>query len=69
MPHEPKKKHSKAVKRTRRAAINLTATSFIVCKNCNAKTLSHMACRECGFYGGKNVTGDTNKPKTIVTRA
>ncbi|MBI2334589.1 50S ribosomal protein L32 [Candidatus Daviesbacteria bacterium] len=50
MPQEPKRRHSKARKRTRRAAIKLTALSLVVCKNCGTKTRPHMACVECGFY-------------------
>lgn len=65
MPHEPKKKHSKAAKRVRRASITLEAVSLIVCKNCNEKTLSHMVCRNCGFYSGKSVT----KSAVKVTKA
>lgn len=65
MPHEPKKRKSKAAKRTRRAAIKLGAMSLIVCKNCGEKTLSHMACRSCGFYAGKKVGTEQVK----VTRA
>lgn len=53
MPHEPKRRHSKAYKRTRRASINLAAVNLIVCASCQAKTLAHMACRSCGFYAGK----------------
>jgi large subunit ribosomal protein L32 len=53
MAQEPKKKHSKAVKRTRRASINLLAKPLAQCPNCNANKLSHMACPECGFYKGK----------------
>jgi large subunit ribosomal protein L32 len=67
MPHEPKRKHSKSLKRVRRAAINLKAVNFMVCKNCGQKTLAHMACRNCGFYAGKNVKDI--KQKAIVTRA
>jgi large subunit ribosomal protein L32 len=55
MAQEPKKKHSKARKRTRRASITLDALNLVVCPNCNQKTLSHMACRNCGFYAGKKV--------------
>ena len=55
MPQEPKKRHSKADKRTRRAAIKLDAAVFITCKNCQAKTLPNMTCRNCGFYKGKIV--------------
>lgn len=65
MPHEPKKRHSKTVKRIRRAALAMKAVNLMVCKNCQAKTLAHMACRKCGFYSGKAV-GDA---ETKVTRA
>ena len=65
MPNEPKHKHSKSAKRTRRAAIKLDAIAIMTCKNCNAKTLAHMACRECGYYGDKHVV----TTKARVTRA
>lgn len=65
MPHEPKKKHSKSAKRIRRASINLKAISLMECKNCNSKTLAHMACRSCGFYAGKK----TNQAEAKVTKA
>jgi large subunit ribosomal protein L32 len=65
VPHEPKKKHSKAVKNMRRAAITLNAVKLVTCKNCNFKTLAHMACRNCGFYAGKKVGEQAVK----VTRA
>ncbi|OGE17212.1 50S ribosomal protein L32 [Candidatus Daviesbacteria bacterium RIFCSPHIGHO2_01_FULL_36_37] len=65
MPHEPKKKHSKAVKRTRRAAIKLASVRLLICPNCNSKTLAHMACRNCGFYAGKQI----GKEQVKVTRA
>ncbi len=64
MAGEPKRRHSKARKRTRRAAINL-AVSSVTCKNCGKLTIPHTVCRECGFYGGKAVT----KEKVQVTRA
>lgn len=62
---EPKKKHSKSRKRTRRAAIKLLAASVVVCKNCGSNTLPHMVCKNCGFYGGQAVT----KEKVQVTKA
>lgn len=55
MPGEPKRRHSKARKRVRRAAIKLAEISLVVCKNCMAKTRPHMACLECGFYAGKAI--------------
>lgn len=54
MAGEPKRRHSKGRKRTRRAAINL-AVNFVVCKNCGKATKPHIVCAECGFYGGKSV--------------
>ena len=65
MPQEPKKKHSKARKRVRRASIKLKALSLIICKNCGKPTKPHIACIECGFYAGKAVS----KQKVKVTKA
>lgn len=67
MPHEPKKKHAKAQKRIRRASITLKVTNIMVCSNCGQNTLAHMACRNCGFYGGKATR--SVKQKAVVTRA
>jgi large subunit ribosomal protein L32 len=64
MASEPKRRHSKARKRTRRAAIKLTV-NLIACKNCGKLTRSHIVCPNCGFYGGKAVT----KEKVKVTKA
>ncbi|MBI2011536.1 50S ribosomal protein L32 [Candidatus Daviesbacteria bacterium] len=66
MPHEPKKRHSKSAKRIRRGSISLKAANIIICANCNAKTLAHMACRSCGFYSGKAVTN--SKQQVTVTK-
>lgn len=55
MPQEPKRRHSKARKRTRRASIFLESTKLISCKNCAAKVISHQVCPECGFYDGVSV--------------
>jgi large subunit ribosomal protein L32 len=66
MPQEPKKKHSKARKRARRASINLKALGLQLCPECKLPTLAHTACKNCGFYAGKKVT-DTARVK--VTKA
>lgn len=63
MAGEPKRRHSKARKRVRRAAIKL-AVNLITCKNCGKFTLSHVACRECGFYKGKATTKDQTRVVT-----
>ncbi|MBI4038205.1 50S ribosomal protein L32 [Candidatus Daviesbacteria bacterium] len=65
MPQEPKRRHSKARKRTRRSAIKLASVSLIACKNCGKPTRPHMMCVECGFYAGKLV----GKPKAKVSTA
>lgn len=64
MAGEPKRRHSKARKRTRRAAIKLAVNS-IACKNCGKPTQSHIVCPNCGFYGDKSV----RKEKVQVTKA
>lgn len=64
MASEPKRRHSKARKRTRRAAIKLTL-NFVNCKNCGKPTRSHVVCKECGYYGGKSV----GKQTVQVTKA
>ncbi len=66
MPGEPKKKHAKSRKRTRRASIHLGAVNLVVCKNCQAKTLSHIVCKNCGFYAGKKTSV---KKQVTVTKA
>ncbi|MBU1031933.1 50S ribosomal protein L32 [Patescibacteria group bacterium] len=63
MPGEPKRRHSKARKRTRRAAIKL-AVNFVLCKNCGKPTKPHIVCADCGFYAGKAVS----KPKVQVVK-
>lgn len=55
MPHEPKKRHSRARQGKRRAAIRLETLSFVSCTNCKAIMLPHKVCKKCGFYNGKQV--------------
>ncbi|MFH0937160.1 MAG: 50S ribosomal protein L32 [Candidatus Daviesbacteria bacterium] len=55
MPQEPKKKHSKARKRTRRAAIKLASFAVVKCPNCQELVLPHQVCKNCGFYGKKEI--------------
>lgn len=65
MASEPKRRHSKQRKRVRRAAIKLSASRLISCKNCGKPTLPHIVCANCGFYGGKAVKKEAVK----VTKA
>ena len=55
MPQEPKRRHSKGRKGKRRASIHFTTPKFLECPNCKSVTLSHMVCKKCGFYDGKQV--------------
>jgi large subunit ribosomal protein L32 len=55
MPAEPKKRKSKAAKRTRRASIKLSGISMQKCPNCKESTLAHQACVNCGRYGNKSI--------------
>jgi len=55
MPHEPKKKHSRARQGKRRASIKLEIPDFNVCQNCKATIYPHTICKKCGFYKGKQV--------------
>jgi len=64
MASEPKRRHSKGQKRTRRAAINLVV-NLVTCKNCGKPTRSHITCPGCGFYEGKAV----KKERVQVTKA
>ncbi len=64
MPQEPKKRHSRQRQGKRRAAIKLVASKTILCPNCNTPTLSHMVCKNCGFYKGKEVVNKAKKEKT-----
>jgi len=51
----PKKRVSKQRKRTRRANWKLTAPGIVSCPRCHASVLSHRVCKECGYYGGKQI--------------
>jgi large subunit ribosomal protein L32 len=55
MPHEPKKRHSRARQGKRRAAISLKTTKGVICPNCKNVTLPHTVCKYCGFYAGKQI--------------
>ncbi|RJP46021.1 MAG: 50S ribosomal protein L32 [Armatimonadetes bacterium] len=66
MPAEPKRKHSKARKRTRRASIKMQALGLIKCANCQQPTISHRVCKSCGYYSGKQVEEKTAVKVTKV---
>lgn len=51
----PKCKQSRARTRSRRSQWKLEAPALVKCSRCHALKLSHRVCRECGYYGGKEV--------------
>ncbi|MBP6913606.1 MAG: 50S ribosomal protein L32 [Candidatus Levybacteria bacterium] len=55
MPHEPKKRHSRARQGKRRAAISFVAPSIVICKNCGTPSSPHIVCKACGYYKGAKV--------------
>lgn len=65
MPQEPKKRHSKARKRTRRASIALESVGLVKCSNCQKMKVPHLVCKYCGSFGDKTV----EKTKAVVTKA
>lgn len=46
----PKRKHSKARKRNRRAFWRLVEPNFSLCPRCREPILSHRVCAHCGYY-------------------
>lgn len=63
MPHEPKKRHSRARQGKRRASIKLFVPGFVVCFNCKNPMLPHRVCKKCGFYNGRQVLAINIKEK------
>ena len=53
---EPKRKHSKARRDTRRNShLKMTLPSIVKCPQCGAARLPHRMCKECGNYNGREV--------------
>ncbi|MDR1101062.1 MAG: 50S ribosomal protein L32 [Clostridiales bacterium] len=51
----PKRKTSKAKKKSRRANWRLMLPGMSECPNCKATKLTHRVCKVCGYYNGKQV--------------
>ena len=51
----PKRRHSKARTRKRRAHDALTTKSVSTCPNCHEAKLPHRVCLKCGYYKGREV--------------
>jgi large subunit ribosomal protein L32 len=51
----PKRRHSKARTRKRRAHDALQAPQSSECPNCQSPRLPHRVCPKCGYYNGRQV--------------
>ena len=51
----PKRRHSKRRKNSRRAHDYLTAQSLGECPHCHEPKLPHHACPRCGYYKGREI--------------
>ena len=51
----PKKRRSKAKKRTRRSCWKIQEPNLKPCPNCSALIVSHQACPQCGYYKDRQV--------------
>ena len=51
----PKRRRSKARKRTHKSLWTIFKPTTTKCSNCGSLRLLHHACTECGFYKGKQV--------------
>lgn len=51
----PKRKTSKARKNKRRTHHKISNPTVAECSNCGSLHEYHRACRECGFYRGRQV--------------
>lgn len=69
MPHEPKKRHSRARQGKRRASIRLQIPGIVACPNCKEKVYPHTVCRKCGYYGSKQVIKVKEQAKIQVRKA
>lgn len=51
----PKKKMSRSRTRQRKAVWKVDRPTAVACEQCGKPKLPHRACRECGFYKGREV--------------
>lgn len=52
----PKRRHSKRRKNSRRAHDHLPGANVGECSNCHEPKLPHRACPRCGYYKGRAIT-------------
>ncbi|MBT3231020.1 50S ribosomal protein L32 [Candidatus Uhrbacteria bacterium] len=64
----PKKRKSSSSVRRRRSHHALSATNVQTCPNCKAPALSHITCKECGQYNGRQVVGGMEKVEKTLEK-
>lgn len=55
MPIAPPRRISKTRKRKRRTHYKIEVPGMMLCPNCGEMKLSHMICKACGFYDGRQI--------------
>jgi large subunit ribosomal protein L32 len=61
----PKGKVSKARRNSRNSAnFKVAAPTLVECPNCHEMKLSHVVCKECGYYNGKKVVETKKETKS-----
>ncbi len=51
----PKRRQTKTRRNKRRSHHHVTPPNLGKCQNCGAAVVSHQACPNCGYYGGRQV--------------
>ncbi len=51
----PKRRTSKARKRSRKANWKVALPGIVECPQCHEAKLAHRVCKHCGYYDGKQV--------------
>ena len=51
----PKRRHSRARTRQKRAHLRLSVPRYVLCPKCEAPIMPHNVCRKCGAYKGRQV--------------
>ena len=57
----PKHRHTKSRRNMRRAHHAVKQVTVSSCPKCKESVLSHIACKSCGFYNGKEVVNVMSK--------
>ncbi|MFH0873272.1 MAG: 50S ribosomal protein L32 [Candidatus Komeilibacteria bacterium] len=62
----PSKKRSSSSKRRRAAHFALSNPARSKCAHCGHDTRPHFACKNCGFYRGREIVNTLKKSKSLT---